>query len=770
MQKHIKSVLVFVTLIGLVAFALLSGGKTVSAQAGTPQWSAVIALSGDQALYAQQTSEKMSIDLQSKGVTALQAGGELLLSGSQGQQQLNSALFDDSAAWVDFLGGPVELTLALPVSAAPVTLRLQARITAGYQWQVLNASQAGYSLNAKDTYERRYGGLGVPYIQTIQLQPNGGGDGILRLAYRRSFEPDKPWHAHLQISLAETVGVIEISDPSPTAPVAGPNNDSNQAGMEAYDAITPQTLPTSYDTRPLGIVPAIRDQGGCGGCWAFGTVGVMESAIKKGGGPMTDLSEQFLISCNKDGFGCDGGLTASMYHVNTLGKAQTAVGAVLETVKPYTQTNGTCTIALAHPYKASSWQFIVPNEFTMPTVDQIKNAIYTYGPVTAGVCVGPEFEAYTPGTVFATDETDFCNGGTNHQIVLVGWNDATQSWILRNSWNTSWGNGGYMNIKWGTSRVGEGTSWVKYVGTSSTVPVTYTPAGNTYSVKPTYTWSRIAGAASYKLRVKDVAAGSYPINGVVVPSTACNITTNRCSYTPTTALTLSKNYQWQVAAGAGAYSALKAFIPMAGFNSQFNGSAAGWVKRPGGAWANTATTYYTNGAANLVSSASYNNSFTNFTVQARMKQVSTSKSSTGLVVRGTPLFDADNDWKTAYEFLYDQDGYFSVWKGVNGSWTTLKTWTSSAAIVRNGWNTLKVTVQGSQMRYYINGTLVWSGADAAITSGQVGLWTDRAAAAEKFEADWMTLGMSDYYKSARPQETGQVEDTILRDRFGHPLP
>ena len=775
MHKHLKGVLVFVTLIAMLTIALLSGGKGVSAQAGTPQWSAVIALSGDQARYAQHTSEKMSVELLSKGVTALPVGGELQLSGSQGMQQLNSALFDDSAAWVDFLGGPVEMTLALPVSDAPVTLKLQARITAGYQWQVLNASQAGYSKNGKDSYEMRYRGIGAPAMQTITLQPSGGGDGILRLAYRRSSEPDKPWHAHLQISLAEAGALIELSDPTPTAPVPVPDSEKNLAGMEAYAEITPQALPVSYDTRILNIVPAIRDQGGCGGCWAFGTVGVMESAIKKGGGPMTDLSEQFLISCNKEGWDCNGGWTASMYHFNTLGTAQTAAGAVLESVKPYTATNGTCTIALAHPYKANSWQFIVPDEYTMPTVDQIKAAIYTYGPVTAGVCVGPEFDAYVPGTVFSTDETNSTCGGptngyTNHQIVLVGWDDATQSWILRNSWNTGWGNGGYMNIKWNTSRVGEGTSWVKYVGTSSTVPVNYNPAGNTYSVKPTYSWSRIAGAASYKLKVKDVAAGTFPINGVVVPNTACNTTTNRCSYTPATALTLSKNYQWQVAAGAGAYSALKAFIPMAGFNSQFNGSATGWVKRPGGAWANTATTYYTNGAANLVSSASYNKSFTNFSVQARMKQVSTAKSSTGLVVRGTPLFDADNDWKTAYEFLYDQDGYFSVWKGVNGSWVTLKTWTTSAAIVRNGWNTLKVTADGSQLRYYINGILVWSGADSAIASGQVGLWTNRATAVEKFEVDWMTLGMSDLYKAARPQETGQVEATVQRDRFGNPTP
>ena len=39
----------------------------------------------------------------------------------------------------------------------------------------------------------------------------------------------------------------------------------------------------------------------------------------------------------------------------------------------------------------------------------------------------------------------------------------------------------------------------------------------------------------------------------------------------------------------------------------------------------------------------------------------------------------------------------------------LKPWTASAAIVKNGWNTLKVIAVGSSLRYYINGTLVWVG-------------------------------------------------------------
>ena len=57
------------------------------------------------------------------------------------------------------------------------------------------------------------------------------------------------------------------------------------------------------------------------------------------------------------------------------------------------------------------------------------------------------------------------NHGTNHVIVLVGWNDNLGSdgvWILRNSWGYDWGLGGYMYIEYGCSRVGDSATYVVY--------------------------------------------------------------------------------------------------------------------------------------------------------------------------------------------------------------------------------------------------------------------------------------------------------------------
>ena len=143
---------------------------------------------------------------------------------------------------------------------------------------------------------------------------------------------------------------------------------------------------------------------------------------------------------------------------------------------PYTASNGTCRTITNHPYKLTNWYSIAGN--TIPSVDQIKNAISTYGPVAAAICVGPGFSGYRSG-VFSTNETSSCTSTVNHAIVLTGWDDTTQSWVLRNSWGPNWGEAGYMRIKWGTSNVGYAANYVVF-----NAGATPTPGGPTATNTP----------------------------------------------------------------------------------------------------------------------------------------------------------------------------------------------------------------------------------------------------------------------------------------------
>lgn len=682
-------------------------------------------------------------------------------------EQMRAALFDLAMPWIDFLGGPVELTLYMPVSGVPVRLDLEARNTTGYRWELAPERDSLYLQIGEATFAQRGLGMGAPAIQTIHLKSRGEGPTAVRLRYQRPFEPNAPAQARLSVWLP-TAANLDLTDPTGTElpasiegpPVTQPGENQPYAQLDLK-----QTLPASFDWRTQGIIPPIRDQGACGSCWAFGTVGIMESAVKKAMGPLSDLSEQFLISCNNDGWSCNGGLTANKYHHNILARNQTATGAVLEAEKPYAATNGTCAASLNHPYRLSTWAFVTGSEWTMPTVAQIKAAIYSYGPVTAGVCVDNGWYTYHSGVYKPT--SNVCGGYTNHQIDLIGWNDATLSWILRNSWGSSWGETGYMRIAWDTngtsSRVGEGTSWVIYTPPAATVPTLYRPIGSTYTVKPTYSWSRLGTATTYKLQVYDVTAGNYPVN-ISIPSSYCSTATNRCSYTAAALLANGRSYQWRAAAVSGAYSSWLPFKALSGFNAQFNGSSSGWVPRPGGTWAVTGAVYYTNGISNKWSSASFNSLFSNFTYTVKMKRTEAAAPfgsgwATGLLVRGSPtsFSPTDNSWNAAYHFLYSQRGFFSIWKSTGGIQIPLEDWTTTTAIVRNNWNTLKVIADGTRLLFYINNVLVWSGADGSFASGQVGVEMYRNTAADQLQVDWATLGMSELYKALGTVEENQVE-------------
>lgn len=498
--------------------------------------------------------------LEQSGVKSTVEGNQFTMNGQSGIDQLRSALFDTSS--VNFLGGTVDLTIYLPADGTPVTLNLEARNTTGYLWEVLSEDGALYTQSELSVFNMRYQGYGAPAIQTIQLDAVGTGPASVHLVYRRPFEADASISTKLNIWMPIAAN-LELSDPTPTD--LQPHASSSTEESSALAELLPKALPSSWDWRTQGIVPPIRDQGGCGSCWAFGTVGAMESALKKSGGPLTNLSEQYLISCNTDGWSCNGGWDSHEYNYNVLGKKQTKAGAVLESDKRYSASNGTCNVALNHPYKLSGWGYVGGFNsntywYSIPTYAQIKNAIYTYGPITAGVCVGNAFASYTGG-LFTTNEKETCNYGfayaPNHLIVLVGWNDANQSLILRNSWNTSWGNSGYMNIKYGTSLIGIAPTWVKR-SSPIPAPTLYQPGGTVSKTKPTYVWSKVGAAKSYKLQVYDIAAGAYKIN-TTVSSSYCNAATNRCSYTPNVLLKINRNYKWRIAAGSGTWSAFKNF-------------------------------------------------------------------------------------------------------------------------------------------------------------------------------------------------------------------
>lgn len=218
--------------------------------------------------------------------------------------------------------------------------------------------------------------------------------------------------------------------------------------------------PERFDWRDGIGLPPVRNQGGCGSCWAFATVGAFECAIRLQDGETQDLSEQWLVSCNQQGWGCDGGWFAHQYHYYW-GDPCDSTGAVMEADVPYSASDAPCYCPYEHPYRIWNWSYI-GSASGVPSVYQMKQAIMEHGPIAVAVYVNSAFQAYNGGVFNASS-----SGTINHAVVLVGWDDtlgANGAWIMRNSWGAGWGLDGYMYIAYGCNQIGYGANYIIYRG------------------------------------------------------------------------------------------------------------------------------------------------------------------------------------------------------------------------------------------------------------------------------------------------------------------
>ncbi len=219
----------------------------------------------------------------------------------------------------------------------------------------------------------------------------------------------------------------------------------------------PSYLPTSFNWCDQDVCPPIHNGSSCGAAWAFVTTLPLEINIARSTGTITNLSEQYLISCNAEGWGCNGGWWAHAYHVDKKVEGETEAGAVLESDRPFTGQDDPCNPPNPKAYKAKSWGYVT--EFgKIPTANQLKQAIYDHGPLSVAVYADSAFQKYAGG-VFESSAT----GQVNHGVVLTGWSEP-DVFILRNSWGSAWGENGTMRIKYGSNSIGHSAAYIIFDG------------------------------------------------------------------------------------------------------------------------------------------------------------------------------------------------------------------------------------------------------------------------------------------------------------------
>jgi len=202
-------------------------------------------------------------------------------------------------------------------------------------------------------------------------------------------------------------------------------------------------VPEELDWRKVpNRVSYVKNQGYCGSCWAFSAVGALEGqeVPQKNVTGMQPLSEQNLLDCvYPHNNGCNGGYMhdALMYVRN---------GIELAEDYAYRCDVGRCKFKKSKSFMKDTGVFFLPDgdEETM------KQVVAKFGPVSVGIEAGLEsFQDYHKGVYMDKDCGNTINS-IDHGVVVVGYGHDKESkldyWLVKNSWDTKWGEEGYVRM------------------------------------------------------------------------------------------------------------------------------------------------------------------------------------------------------------------------------------------------------------------------------------------------------------------------------------
>ena len=211
---------------------------------------------------------------------------------------------------------------------------------------------------------------------------------------------------------------------------------------ESESCIVPAS---SFDWRDnLGDwMTPIRNQGACGSCWAFATLGSVEAKYNIQNSDLTldeNLSEQDLISCSYAGSCSGGNPDLAMHYLKT-------VGINNETCFSNQYADASCS------NKCAGWQnniWNIDGSFSGKNVlvQIMKDRLINDGPFVVAMNNDPlSANSWNSTNLSCIDDTSL-----NHAVVIVGYDDAGGYWIVRNSWGVNWpnfGDDGYFEVIYG---------------------------------------------------------------------------------------------------------------------------------------------------------------------------------------------------------------------------------------------------------------------------------------------------------------------------------
>ena len=195
-----------------------------------------------------------------------------------------------------------------------------------------------------------------------------------------------------------------------------------------------EDLPESFDWVEKGAVTGVKDQGQCGSCWAFSSIGSIEGAYFLSSGKLVSLSESQLVDCSSSygNQGCNGGLFVPSFEYAEV------TPICSEQDYPYVAVDGKCKQCTGVT-KVDSYVEVSANSEIALQQALLKNPVSV-----AVVANGLVWQFYNSGIV----SSGCPSTQIDHGVILTayGTDNGQDFWKIKNSWGNLWGENGFIRL------------------------------------------------------------------------------------------------------------------------------------------------------------------------------------------------------------------------------------------------------------------------------------------------------------------------------------
>ncbi|KAK3681149.1 hypothetical protein B0T22DRAFT_524092 [Podospora appendiculata] len=277
-----------------------------------------------------------------------------------------------------------------------------------------------------------------------------------------------PWGDGIPVpALAASIGPIDWSSISPS-PYSAPrvlHNAAKYPGTATSSIAADSPLPAAVDWRNrnnMNYITTAQNQGACQSCWAFAVTALVEAMVRIEHGIWSKRSEADV----HDGVGAA---------CESFGNAEDTLGFVAGQGAEFLNSGGDTPHGIADwpcdPYEATLHGYTpcadrsgrathIPFYQALGVVEDQKRWLHEYGPLIATFILYSDFQSWKSANAIDVYSWDGEAGSTgNHIALIVGYDDARQAWIIKNSWGPGWGQGGFVYFSYCTANI---DGWTKY--------------------------------------------------------------------------------------------------------------------------------------------------------------------------------------------------------------------------------------------------------------------------------------------------------------------